>query len=177
MCILNFHLVPNTPNVFNISHLLSANYSYFAFSNITLFYVTVNFFPIYCYFMSATPPPTNSAVKTLPLHTPIGLVLSFFFLFPMNSQFDFFILTEFLFSFNIQNRSACHIPVYVLSFQFVYFQQTPPPYQSWYSPTANIIDYLDPGTMLQQNSTVIISTTVLETVSSSQFTNHPFIPG
>ena len=95
----------------------------------------------------------------------------------MNSQFDFFILTTFLFSSTMHNRSACHTPVYVLSFQFVYFQQTPPPYQSRYSPTTNIIDYLDPGTMPQQNSTIIISTTVLKTVSSSQFTNHLFIPG
>ena len=102
VCILNFHLVPNAPKFFNISCLFSTNYSYLAFSNVTLFYVTVNFFPIYCYFISTTPT-TNSAVKTLPLHTPIGLVLSFFFLFPMNSQFDFFVLTKFLFSFNIQN--------------------------------------------------------------------------
>ena len=79
-------------------------------------------FPIYCYFMSTILPQT-SAVKTLPLHTPISLVLSFFFP-PMNSQFDFFILTEFLFSFNMKNRSACHIPVYVLSFQFIYFSNT-----------------------------------------------------
>ena len=57
------------------------------------------------------------------------------------------------------------------------FSATPPPYQSQYSPTVNIINYSDLGTMPQQNSTIIISTAVLETVSSSQLINHPFIPG
>ena len=43
---------------------------------------------------------------------------------------------------------------------------------SWYSPTTNIINYLDPGTMPQQNSSVLISTTVLETISASLFRLH-----
>ena len=67
MCILNFHLVPNVPKFFNISCLFSANYSYFIFfSNVMLFYVTVNFFPMYSYFMSTTPPPpTNKCGEDL----------------------------------------------------------------------------------------------------------------
>ena len=79
ICILNFHWGQTQQNLqqgnyfpyvhskfsfgakcakifFNISQLFSTNYSCFAFSNIALFYVTVNFFPIYCYFMSTTPP-------------------------------------------------------------------------------------------------------------------------
>ena len=71
MCILNFCLVPNAPKFFKISQLFSINYSYFVLSNVTLFYVTaLNFFPIYCYFMSTIPPQQTGAVKTLPLHTP-----------------------------------------------------------------------------------------------------------
>ena len=98
------------------------------FSNVTLFYVTVpNFFPIYCYFMSTISPPTTGAVKTLPLHTPISLVLSFSF--PMNSQFNFFLLIEFLFQFQQHNLICMPYSSFCLSFQFVYFQQTPPPYQ------------------------------------------------
>ena len=95
----------------------------------------------------------------------------------MNSQFDFFVLTEFLFGFN--NTKLICMPYFSLcSFISVcIFSATPPPYQNQYSPATNIIDYLDPGTMPQQNSTIIVSTTVLETVSSSLFTNHLFILG
>ena len=141
-------------------------------------------FPIYCYFMSTILPQQTGAVKTLPLHTPISLVLSFFFFFffPMNSQFNFFILTEFLFSFNNTN-SICmtYSSLCSCSFSFCFslyiFSKHHHHTKNRYSTTTNIINYLDPGTMPHKNSTVIISTTVLETVSSSQFTNHPFIPG
>ena len=139
-----------------------------------LFYVTApNFLPIYCYFMSTIPPQT-SAVKTLPLHTPISLVLSFF-----SNEFPIRFLHTNRISFQFQQyKTDLHAIFQFMFFRFsLYISATPPPYQSRYSPTTNIINYLDPGTMPQQNSTVIISTTVLETFSSSQFTNHPFIPG
>ena len=126
MCILNFHLVPNVPK-FSKYHDYCVSTTHILFSDVTLFYVTVpNFFPIYCYFMSTIAPPQQTgAVKTLPLHTPISLVLSFFFL-PMNSQFNFFVLTEFLFSSNNANSicmpysSLCcclspFIPVHIFS--------------------------------------------------------------
>ena len=142
-------------------------------------------FPIYCYFMSTIPPQQTGAVKTLPRHTSISLVLSFFFLFfflPMNSQFNFFVLTKFLFSFNNINlicmpySSLCSCS-FSFCFSLYIFSKHHHHTKNWYSPTTNIIDYLDPGTMPQQNSTVILSTTVLETVSSSQLTNHSFTPG
>ena len=51
----------------------------------------------------------TGAVKTLPQHNPISLTLSCFFLqIPMNSQFDLFTLTEFLFSSN-KERSTNNI--------------------------------------------------------------------
>ena len=132
-------------------------------------------FPIYCYFMSTIPPQT-SAVKTLPLHTPTSLVLNFVF-FP--NEFPIRFLHTNRISFQFQQYNSICMP-YSSLFSFIsvcIFSATPPPYQSRYSPTVNIIDYLDPGTMPQQNSTIIISTTVLETVSSCQLINHPFIPG
>ena len=140
-------------------------------------------FPHLLLFYVNYPPQQTGAVKTLPLHTPISLVLRFFFLFlPMNSQFNFLVLTKFLFSFN--NTNLICMPYFSLSscsFSFhsssYIFSKHHHHTKNRYSPTTNIIDYLDPGTMPQQNSTVIISTTVLETVSSSQLTNHPFIPG
>ena len=159
MCILNFHLVPNVPKCFNISRLFSANHSYFFFffkHNVVL----CKLFPMYCYFICQLPPPQTSAVKTLPLHTPLVKYLVFFS--PMNSLFDFFALTNF-FSVSICSWLCIPYSSYVLLFH-LYISATPPPYQNRYSPTANIIDYLDPGTMPQQNSTVIISTTVLKTV-------------
>ena len=100
MCILNFHLVPNVPKFFNISRLFSANYSYFIFfSNVMLFYVTVNFSPctvILC--QLPPPPPQTSVVKTLPLHTPLGLVL----FSPNEFPIPFVCTNQFLFSFNMQ---------------------------------------------------------------------------
>ena len=129
---------------------------------------------------------------TLPLHTPISLILSLFCFLPINSQFNLFILNEFLSvlllsiksaNFHEVHNSICmpysslcscffsfHFSLYICSKHHHHTKNR-------YSPTANIIDYLDPGTMPQQNSTVIISTTVMDTVSSSQLTNHPFIPG
>ena len=93
----------------------------------------------------------------------------------MNSQFDFFVLTEFLFQFQ-QYKLDLHAIFQFMFFCFslYIFSKHHHHTKNRYSPTANIIDYLDPGTMPQQNSTVIISTTVLETVSPSQLTNHPF---
>ena len=156
------------------NYLVSTTHIFF--SNVTLFYVTVpNFFPIYCYFMSTIPPPPQtSVVKTLPLQTPISLVLSFF-----SNEFPIQFLHTNQISFQFQQyKTDLHAIFQFMFFHFsLYISATPPPYQSQYSPTANIINYLDPGTMPQQNSTVIISTTVLETVSSSQLINHPFIPG
>ena len=42
----------------------------------------------------------TGAVKTLPPHNPISLILSIFLHIPMNSKFDLFALTKFLFSSN-----------------------------------------------------------------------------
>ena len=94
----------------------------------------------------------------------------------MNSQFDFFVLTEFLFQFQ-QYKLDLHAIFQFMFFHFslYIFSKHHHHTKNQYSPTANIIDYLDPGTMPQQNSTIIISTTVLETVSSTQLTNHPFL--
>ena len=80
------------------------------------------------------PPQQTGAVKTLPLHTPISLVLSFFPFLPVNSQFDLFVLTKFLFQFqqyifDLHAIFQFMFLFFLLSFQFVYFQQTPPPYQ------------------------------------------------
>ena len=50
----------------------------------------------------------TGAVKTLPQHNLISLTLSFFLQIPMNSQFDLFVLTEFLFS-NNKERSTNNI--------------------------------------------------------------------
>ena len=132
--------------------------------------------------LSLPPPQQTGAVKTLPLHIPINLVLSFFLslslFLPMNSQFDFFILTKFPLQFQ-QYQLDLHAIFQFMFFHFslYIFSKHHHHTKNWYSTTANIINYLDPGTMPQQNSTVIISTTVLETVSSSQLINHPFIPG
>ena len=60
-----FSLVPNTPKFFNISHLFSTNYSYFAFSNITLFYVTVNFSPFTVILCQLPPLTTNKCGEDL----------------------------------------------------------------------------------------------------------------
>ena len=53
----------------------------------------------------------TGAVKTLPPHNPISLILFFFLHIPMNSQFDLFVLTEFLFS-NNKERSTNNISLY-----------------------------------------------------------------
>ena len=82
MCILNFHLVPNAPKFFNISRLFSANYPYFTFSNVTLLYVTVNFFPHLLLFYVSYPPPTNQCSEDLTTAHPHWFCTYFFFLFP-----------------------------------------------------------------------------------------------
>ena len=74
-----FHLVPNAPKFFNFYYLP------------TLFTVLKIYNVILCQlFFQQT-----GVVKTLPQHNP--LILSFFLPIPMNSQFDLFKLTEFLF--------------------------------------------------------------------------------
>ena len=101
-------------NIFKISRLFSINYSYFVFSNVMLFYVTVpNFFPIYCYFMSTIPPPTTGAVKTLPLHTPTSLVLKKFF--PNEFPIQFLRTNQIFFQFQ-QYKTDLHA-----IFQFMFF--------------------------------------------------------
>ena len=82
MCIQNFHLVPNVPKFFKISQLFSINYSYFVFQMSRCFMsLSPNFFPHLLLFYVSYSPQQTCAVKTLPLHTPISLVLSFFSFF------------------------------------------------------------------------------------------------
>ena len=122
-------------------------------------------------------PQQTSAVKTFPLYTPISLVLSFLF---FSNEFPIQFLRTNQISFSVSTiQLDLHVILQFMFFRFslYIFSKHHHHTKNQYSPTANIITYLDPGTMLQQNPTIIISKSVLETVSSSQFTNHPFIPG
>ena len=82
----NFLLVPNVPKTF-FNYLLPTNIAYCFKYNIILCQL----------FFQQT-----GAVKTLPPHNPSSLTLSFLYI-PMNSQFDLFVLTKFLFSVAVRN--------------------------------------------------------------------------
>ena len=79
-----FHLVPNVPKFFWIFTIYQ-HYLLFKKYNVILCQL----------FFQQT-----GAVKTLPQHNPS--ILSSFLQIPMNSQFDLFILTKFLFSVAIR---------------------------------------------------------------------------
>ena len=92
----NFLLVPNVPNFFD--YLLPTDIAYCFKYNVILCQL----------FFQQT-----GAVKTLPPHNPISLILSFFLHIPMNSQFDLFVLTKFLFNSN-KERLTNNISLYSL---------------------------------------------------------------